>query len=438
MTGLTIGILSVVVVILLIYIGMHVAVALTLVSFVGLWLLKGKIALSVSLLVLAVEESISSFVFGVVPLFILMGYFVSVSDVGRDAFRSANYFVGRLRGGLGVATITASAAFAAVTGISIASAAVFTKVAVPEMRKLGYHRRFAVGVVAGSSVLGMLIPPSLLLIIFALVAEQSVGHMFIAGIIPGLILAVAFAITVVGMSWLMPNRVQPAPAPRQEPSTELSLGGAIWNLLPMVLLIGAVLGGIYGGAYSPTEAGAVGAFLALVLAVVRRKLTWSSFWRVLVDTGHTTVAISLLIIAATIYSRMLSISGMPDLLADWIDGIDIRIGLLILMYIGIVILMGTVIDAVSIILIVVPIFLPLMKVDPSISLVWFGIVTVIAAEIGLLTPPLGLSAFVVKSSLDDPTITLGDVFAGAFPFVLVMVLVLLLLVAMPDLTLLLL
>ena len=419
MTGLTIGILSVVAVLLLIYIGMHVAVALTLVSFVGLWLLKGKIALSVSLLVLAVEESISSFVFGVVPLFILMGYFVSVSDVGRDAFRSANYFVGRLRGGLGVATITASAAFAAVTGISIASAAVFTKVAVPEMRKLGYHRRFAVGVVAGSSVLGMLIPPSLLLIIFALVAEQSVGHMFIAGIIPGLILAVAFAVTVVGMSWLMPNRVQPAPVSRQEPSTELSLVGAILNLLPMVLLIGAVLGGIYGG-------------------VVRRKLTWSSLWRVLVDTGHTTVAISLLIIAATIYSRMLSISGMPDLLADWIGGIDIRIGLLILLYIGIVILMGTVIDAVSIILIVVPIFLPLMKVDPSISLVWFGIVTVIAAEIGLLTPPLGLSAFVVKSSLDDPTITLGDVFAGAFPFVLVMVLVLLLLVAMPDLTLLLL
>lgn len=438
MSGLTIGIISVVAVFLLIYIGMHVAVALALVSFVGLWLLKGKLALSVSLLVLAVEESISSFVFGVVPLFILMGYFVSVSDIGRDAFRAANYFVGRLKGGLGVATISASAAFAAVTGISIASAAVFTKVAVPEMRRLGYHRRFAVGVVAGSSVLGMLIPPSLLLIIYALVAEQSVGHMFVAGIVPGLILTLAFAATVIGMSWLMPQRVQSAPLPQRDKSADLNFAGAVASLLPMVLLIGAVLGGIYGGAYSPTEAGAVGAFLALLLALFRRKLTWSSFWRTLVDTGHTTVAISILIIAATIYSRMLSISGMPNLLADWIGGTEIQLGLLILVYIAIVILMGTIIDATSIILIVVPIFLPLVKVDPSVSLVWFGIITVIAAEIGLLTPPLGLSAFVVKSSLDDPTISLGDIFAGAFPFVLVMVLVLFLLIALPSLTLLLL
>ena len=197
MTNLDIGLISLVAMVVLIYGGLYVPIALAVTSFVGVWAMRDSAVLASRLLAQATTESISSYIFGVVPLFVLMGLVVSEGDIGRDAFDVANRLVGKLKGGLGLATVAANAVFAAVTGISIASAAVFTRVAVPEMRRKGYRARFAVGVVAGSSVLGMLIPPSLLLILYAVLAEVSVGHMFIAGILPGLLLAAAFAAGIV-------------------------------------------------------------------------------------------------------------------------------------------------------------------------------------------------------------------------------------------------
>ena len=194
MSGADIGFLSILVILVLIYTGMHVPIAFCVVSLLGVWAIKGSFEQSSKLLALAAADSVSSYDFGVIPLFVLMGMLVAIADLGRDAFLAANALLGRLKGGLGVATVGANAVFAAVTGVSIASAAVFTKIAVPEMIRLGYQPRFAVGVVAGSSVLGMLIPPSLLLIIYGLLAEQSIGDLFIAGIVPGLLLATAFAI----------------------------------------------------------------------------------------------------------------------------------------------------------------------------------------------------------------------------------------------------
>ena len=434
MSGLDIGLISVVAIIVLIYSGMHVAIALCLVSLVGVWAIKGNFELASKLLGLAAFDAVSNYELGVVPLFVLMGLLVSIAGLGRDTFGAANVLLRRIRGGLGLATVAANAAFAAVTGISIASAAVFTKIAVPEMIGLGYRPRFAVGVVAGSSVLGMLIPPSLLLIVFGLLAEQSIGDLFIAGIVPGLLLALAFGLMILAYAHLAPDRVQISGAAAHAGHGDLTVPRALLNLVPLVSLVLLVIGGIYAGWFTPTESGAIGALGALVLALGRRRLSWASTWRVLIETGYVTVSILFLIISANIYSRLLAFSGMPAALEQWVNSAELGFYTLLIVYALLIVLMGTLIDGVSIMLIMVPMFLPLLA-GFNVNLVWFGIVTVIAVEIGLLTPPFGLSAYVIKSTLDDQRISLNDIFAGAFPYACVMFLVLLLIIFVPSIAL---
>ena len=436
MSGVEIGLISIGAILLLIYLGMHVAVTLCVVSLIGVWAVKGNITLATKLLAIAAYDTVAGYVFGVVPLFVLMGLLVSVSDLGKDAYVVANILMRRIRGGLGIATVAANAVFAAVTGISVASAAVFTKLAVPEMIALGYRPRFAVGVVAGSSVLGMLIPPSLLLIVYGILAEQSIGDLFIAGIVPGLLLSFAFAIAILGMATFLPRLVMrqekaasEASAARPEDPGE-SMAAAILRLWPLPALVFAVIGGIYLGWFTPTESGAVGALGALTLAFARRKLTWANVWQVLVETGHITVSILMLIIAANIYARLLALSGVPVFINDFVNGLELGFFTLLIFYAVIIVIMGTVLDGISIMLIMVPIFLPLLA-GHSVDLVWFGIVTVIAVEIGLLTPPLGLSAYVIKSTLDTDEISLADIFIGAAPFAVVMFVVLLLIIFFP-------
>jgi tripartite ATP-independent transporter DctM subunit len=430
MTPFDIGLASFGVMVALVYLGFWVPFALMLASYGGVWLIKGSPLLAGKLLALAASETISSYFFGVVPLFVLMGYIVSVTGMGKDAFDVANHLFRRLRGGLGIGTVGANAIFAAITGISIASAAVFTRIAVPEMRRHGYSRRFAVGVVAGSSVLGMLIPPSLLLILYGLLTEQSVGDLFIAGILPGLLLAGIFALGIfltalLRPRWLGDVRFDPAAghlAPR-----EVLLKG-----LPLSALIGLVLGGIYGGFFTPIEAGAVGCLGAILIGLIRRKLSLRDFWQVLNDTGLVTASILFLIIAAQMYSRMLALSGVPAGFGSLIATADIGYWGVILAYIGLVIVMGTVLDSSSIMLILVPLMLPVVN-GFGVDLIWFGVITVIAVEIGLLTPPFGISVFVIKSALDDPDISLRDIFAGAAPFALMMLVVLGLVLLFPSL-----
>ena len=431
MSGVEIGLISIGAILLLIYLGMHVAVTLCVVSLIGVWAVKGNVTLATKLLAIAAYDTVAGYVFGVVPLFVLMGLLVSVSDLGKDAYVVANMLMRRIRGGLGIATVAANAVFAAVTGISVASAAVFTKLAVPEMISLGYRPRFAVGVVAGSSVLGMLIPPSLLLIIYALLAEQSIGDLFIAGIVPGILLSFAFAIAILGMATFLPRTVmreETGDAASGEPVE--SLAAAVLRLWPLPVLVFAVIGGIYLGWFTPTESGAVGALGALVLAFARRKLTWANVWQVLVETGHVTVSILMLIIAANIYTRLLALSGVPVFINDFVNGLDLGFFTLLIFYAVIIVIMGTILDGISIMLIMIPIFLPLLE-GYSVDLVWFGIVTVIAVEIGLLTPPLGLSAYVIKSTLDTDEISLADIFIGAAPFAVVMFVVLMLIIFFP-------
>lgn len=431
MTGVEIGLASIVAIIVLIYAGMHVAVALCLVSLIGVWLIRGSFDLATDLFALAAYDAVYGYDFAVIPLFVLMGFLVSIAGVGRDTFWAANLLLGRVRGGLGLTTVGANAVFAAVTGVSIASAAVFTKVAVPEMLRAGYTPRFAVGVVAGSSVLGMLIPPSLLMIVFGLIAEQSIGDLFIAGIVPGIVLAIAFGVQILIVSHLAPRWVYVSGAPAATSEQAVSAMDAVKRLLPVLLLIALGIGGIYVGWFTPTEAGAVGALGALLLAAWRRQLTWKVIWEVLSETGAVTVSIMFLIIAANIYSRLLAFSGMPLALQEWVSAGGFDFYTLLVIYALIIVLLGTMIDAVSIMLIMVPMFLPLLKVF-DVNLIWFGIVTVIAVEIGLLTPPMGLSVFTINSTLNDARIKLGDIFIGAAPYVVTMVLVTLLIIFVPE------
>ncbi|GGA20994.1 TRAP transporter large permease [Neptunicoccus cionae] len=432
MSPFEIGLTSFGAMVVMVYLGFWVPFALMLSSFVGVWVIKGSPILAGKLLALAASETISSYFFGVVPLFIMMGFIVSVTGMGRDAFDVANHMFRRVRGGLGFGTVGANAIFAAITGISIASAAVFTRIAVPEMRRHGYSKRFSVGVVAGSSVLGMLIPPSLLLILYGLLTEQSVGDLFIAGVLPGLLLAFVFCLGIFLVALFKPKLIGEGITDPYDDADALTTQEVLAKGLPIAALIGLVLGGIYGGFFTPIEAGAIGCSGAIIIGLLRRALTLKDFWEVLTDTGLITAAISFLIIAAQMYSRMLALSGVPAGFGNFVATAEIGYWGVILAYVLLVILMGTILDSSSIMLILVPLMLPVLALL-QVDLIWFGIITIIAVEIGLLTPPFGISVFVIKSSLDDPSITLGDIFYGAAPFAVLMLVVLGLVLAFPQL-----
>ena len=434
MEAFEIALISVFAMLLLIYFGMHISVTLALISFVGTWVIKGNAAIAFSLLLIAAEKTVNNFVFAVIPLFVLMGFLVAAAGMGRDAYDIGQILLRRVRGGLGMATVVANAIFASITGASVASASVFSKVAVPEMMRHGYYGRFAVGTVAGSSVLGMLIPPSVLLIIYALIAEESVGDLFIAGIGPGILLTVAFCGLIYIMATLFPRAVQVARESAADGEVEEeSLSAAdLWRkALPITALVLLVLGGLYGGVFTPVEAGAAGALLALIFALARRALTWRSFWNVLLDSGNITATLLFLICSASMYSRMLGMSGLPSEMAAIFDNLGAGFYGMLAFYVLVVIVLGTIIDSVSIMLIMVPLFLAALKFF-EIDLVWFGIVTVIATEIGLLTPPLGIAVYVVHSTLARPDISLKDIFVGSAPFALAMLFVLILVIAFPP------
>lgn len=431
MSGVQIAFLSIAAMLVLIYSGMHVAIALILLSFIGVWMLRGNFDIASNMLVLAFKDSISDYLFGVVPLFVLMGLLVAVAGIGRDTFEVAAQVFRRILGGLGIATVAANAIFAAITGISIASAAVFTKVAVPEMIRHGYTPRFAVGVVAGSSVLGMLIPPSLLFILYGVLTEQSVGSLFIAGVIPGILLSLVYCAGIFAMGKWWPSFIGGRAADTYDTSQDMGIGEMANKLAPIVILVALVLGGIYGGYFTPTEAGAAGALGALLISLAKRRLTWASFWQVLVQTGHTTSSICFLIVGASLYSRMLAMSGMPGWLGSWVVESGLGVTGVIVALMLVMILLGTILDSASILLLTLPIAIPILT-GMQVDLIWLGVLTVLAVEIGLLTPPFGIAVFVVKATLGPTSpITLNDIFAGATPFAVMMFLVLVLVFLFP-------
>lgn len=434
MGGLLIGAL-----VFLVLFGLHIAVALTAVGFAGIWLIREDVDMAMRLLYLSAYNGVADYIFATIPLFVLMGLLVSISNVGKDTFDVAESLLRRVRGGLGVATVAANTVFAAVTGVSIASAAVFTRVAVPEMVTHGYRTSFAAGTVAGSSVLGMMIPPSLLLIIYGVLAEQSIGTLFIAGIIPGFVMAAAFAIMIMLMARFTPGLVfdlkrQAAMAAERSTARLLTTAEMLSKLVPIAALVALVLGGLYSGFFTPTEAGGVGAFGAFVIAILRRRLGGGNLWRVLTETGAVSVGILILLVAAGFYSRMLSVAGVPMAISEVVQAAGLGPYGFLLLYVVILLLLGMILDSSSILLIMTPVAVPIAA-SLGFNLIHFGIITVIAVEIGLLTPPFGISVFTVKSTLNDPKVSVESIFAGTLPYVGVMLLVLLLIAIFPSLVL---
>ncbi|WP_176248343.1 TRAP transporter large permease [Sulfitobacter sp. HGT1] len=429
MTPIEIGIYAIGALILLIYIGLPIGIGMLLVSFAGVALIRNE-AVATRMIGAVANDSLQEYLFAVVPLFVLMGLLVTVSGVGKDTFDVFERLLKRVTAGLGIATVFANAVFASITGISIASATVFSRVAVPEMTRHGYTKKFATGVVAGSSVLGMMIPPSLLMIVYAVLAEESVGRMFLAGIGPGLLLAVLFSATIILLAKTQKNFVFANTEDTIE-FHDITGGEIVRKSIPIVSLMMLVLGGLYGGFFNPTEAGAAGAFGALVIALLRKSLGNGTLWKLLVETGQITVSVLLLIMAATFFSRMLALSGVPRELAEFfLSGPVGPFGFLIL-YLLIIIALGCLIDSISIMLIMLPIALPVANAA-GFDLIWFGVLTVVAVEIGLLTPPFGLSVYTIKSAMDDPDLKVGQIFRGAFPFVIAMLVSLALIIAFPS------
>ena len=435
MSELALGGLLIGALVFLVLIGLHIAVALTAVGFAGIWLMREDVEMAMRLLYLSAYNGVADYIFATIPLFVLMGLLVSIANVGKDTFDVAETLLRRIRGGLGVATVAANTVFAAVTGVSIASAAVFTRVAVPEMTRHGYRTSFAAGTVAGSSVLGMMIPPSLLMIIYGVLAEQSIGTLFIAGVIPGFFLAIAFAVMIVLMARFSPGVVfdlkkQAEIAAERSTARLLTTGEMLTKLVPIAALVALVLGGLYSGFFTPTEAGGVGAFGAFVIAILRRKLGGGNLWRVLTETGAVSVGILILLVAAGFYSRMLSVAGVPVAISDLVQDSGFGPWGFLMVYVLILLLLGMILDSSSILLIMTPVAAPIAA-DLGFNLIQFGVITVLAVEIGLLTPPFGISVFTVKSTLNDPKVSVESIFAGTLPFVAVMLLVLLLVAVFP-------
>ncbi len=415
----------------LVLMGMPIGIALMFSSFAGIWLIINKFPVAFKSLGMSSATAIQSFEFGVVPLFVLMGLLLERGDVGKDAFALAVRTLRWLKGGLGIATVFANAIFASITGSSLASASVFSRIAVPPMVYHGFKNRFAVGIVAGSSVLGMLIPPSILLIIYGILAEVSIGKLFIAGILPGILLSCIFGLMIFCSVKFFPNSVLEKINPSLEMPEIEDKQNKFIQISPILFLIFLVMGGIYAGFFSPTEAGAVGALGALITAILRRKINFQTFKEVVFEAGFITSGILFLIIASSLYTRMLALSGIPMHLTNFLQAMDLNFIAFLVLHILIIILLGMVLDSVSALLILLPIALP-YTIAMGVDQIWFGIITVIAIELGLLTPPFGLSVFVVKASLPkNLNVSLGDIFTGSTPFVIAMLFVIAILIYFP-------
>jgi C4-dicarboxylate transporter DctM subunit len=372
-------------------------------------------------------RSVTDFNFAVVPLFLLMGSFATNSGMSRELFRTANAFLGHLRGGLGIATIAACGGFAAICGSSVATAATFSRVAYPEMRRYGYPQSFATGVIAAGGTLGIMIPPSTVLAIYGLITEQDIGKLFIAGVIPGIVAVLMYMATITLIGRLRPGYL---PAGKPVPWRErIASTRDVWATL---LLFFFVIGGIYGGLFTATEAAGMGAAGAFIISVLRRRLSGADILRSLLEATRTTAAVFTVLIGALLFGYFLTITQTPQKVTEFLVGLGIgRYGVLALIMVMYLVL-GTLMDALAMIILTVPIVFPVIKAlgfDP----IWFGIIIVMVAELGLIHPPVGMNIFVIKSVVED--VKISTIFYGVLPFIITDILRLILLIAFPILAL---
>lgn len=431
MDPITVVILSLIFLLVLILSGVYVSIALATCSIIGLWLITGNFNTAVGVLQVSAFSALKNYSLAVVPLFIIMGLLSNFSDASRDLYQSAYLLLRRVRGGLAIATVFANAIFAAITGSSVVSAAVFSKISLPQMEAHGYDRKFALGTVAGSSVLGMLIPPSVLFIVYGTLAEVGIGNLFIAGIIPGLVMTGIYSIGILLRVRLNPKLVKEVTI-EAEKSQERILAALIrpWPLYAMIVL---VLGGIYIGWFTPTEAGAVGAFGMLILVIAKGRFNLEVVKTTLLETGYTCASIFLLIISATMFSNMLARSGFSEWITSLINATAMpNIGV-ILLFVFILFLMGCILDSISIFMLTTSLMVPIIQ-TMGYDVIWWGVVMTVTVELGILTPPFGLAVYTIKSSLGDE-VALEDIFSGTMFYLLMMIICLAIFIAFPILSL---
>src|SRR5262250_3185723 len=372
-------------------------------------------------------RTVTDYTFGVIPMFLLMGAFVTNSGMSRELFRAANGFLGHRRGGLGVATIAACGGFAAISGSSVATAATFSTVPYPEMRRYGYPQSFAAGVIAAGGTLGAMLPPSTVLAVYGIITEQDIGKLFIAGIVPGVLAASMYMMTVAVIVWARPKYL-PA-GPRSDWPERLSALRDIWATL---LLFFFVIGGLYGGLFTPTEAGGMGAGGAFLIGVLRGRLTRTDIRRSLLQATRTAAAVFTVLIGALLFGYFLTITQTPQKVSEFLTGLGLGrygvLALIMLMYLA----LGCLMDAMAMIILTVPIIFPVIMTlgfDP----IWFGVIIVMTVELGLIHPPVGMNVFVIKSVVGD--VSFATIFRGVIPFICTDILRLIILIAFPILAL---
>ena len=404
----TLMVLTLIGMLVAIFSGVHIAVALGMTAMVGTYFIFEDMYLASAQVGGAAYELVRHYVFATIPLFVLMGDFVAKCGAAGDLYKVINRCLGGIPGRLAVATVTGNAAFAAVTGTSIASAAAFSRIAYPEMMRFKYRREFALGSIAGAACLGMLIPPSVLLIVWGIITEQSIGKLFVAGVIPGLLLSVLFIVYTVGAVKIRPELAPEIPKEDQDPVTR----GEIVSTVGVVAIIVLVMGGIWGGAFTATEAAGIGALAAMVLAILKG-LRWKGIVEAVVDAGKTSAPIMILLVTAGMYARFLSLADIDTIIKDAVgDG-----PLVGLMMVIIWIVLGMILDSISIILLTVPLF---SLIDIGIDPIAFAIFGILLIEAGLLTPPFGLVVYVVKGAVPDSGVQLGEIFRGSIPYWIMM------------------
>lgn len=422
------GLLCLGLVLVLAFLRVPLGISLLAVSIGGIAAIKG-FDVARTVLPMTLSEAAFSYELAVVPLFILMGNVLSCTGISQDLFRAAHAFLGSVRGGLALATMVTCAGFSAVCGSSLATAATMSKVAYPSMQQYGYSDRLASATIAAGGTLGILIPPSIILMIYGILTQQNIGELFIAGVLPGLLGLAMYMLVIYLIAVLKPEH-----APRGARVAAAERWASLAGVWPFVALFIVIIGGLYKGFFTATEAGGIGAGMALLIAKLQGRLDWLRFLEVMKETAMTSVMLYVVLFGAMIFSQLVSFSGLADELLSMVNGWGLsRMGVLVSILV-VFLLLGCVMDSMAIILIFVPLFTPTL-IAQEFDLVWFGIIVVVLTEIGLITPPVGMNVFVLKANL--PSVPVGTIFRGLIPFIAIDVLRLGLLVAFPSISLLL-
>jgi tripartite ATP-independent transporter DctM subunit len=422
-----VGILGSILVIVLLLLGMPIAFLMMFVGFFGIWTLT---SLEAALPVVAktIYEVAANYPYTIIPLFILMGGFAGGAGITRELYETFDKWFRKMPGGLGVATIAACAGFAAVSGSSVASAAAMGNIALPEMKRFGYHPKLATGVVAAGGTLAFLIPPSLGFVVYGMLTEQSIGKLLISGIFPGLLLSLAYIMVIIGQVKLNPSLAPATPGTVTFGEKLKALKG-IWETL---LVFFIVMGGIYLGYINPTEAGAIGASALLVIVLIKRRLNWPGLFAALLEMARISVMVLFLVSGATVFSYFLALSTIPTMVSGWIAGLAVSKYVILAIIIAIYFMLGCFLDAVSMMVLTLPVIFPVivaLNFDP----IWFGVVAVLMMEAGLITPPVGLNVYTLAGIAKD--VPMAEIFKGSAPFLLSIIIVAIVLTIFPKIAL---